>query len=371
MTRPVVQINTMSGWYGGEYQVLKLVEGLTRRGRSTVLLANGAGALYRKARAAGLPAVPLPPIVCRRWCPGGRFVIRHLLSGRRPILFHAHDSRALRLAPRPDSAADAPVVLGRRVPSPFRGSVFSQRRYEPDRVAAIIAVSHAVKRILVASGIPDGQVSVVPSGTDLRLLDAAVPDVSLAGFAHGRVRVGGVGELTKKKNWAMLVRVAAELKRRGCRLIWFVAGDGPERRALLDLARRCGVEDDVRLLGFREDIESFVKGLDILLHVSRAEGTPGAVRMAMLAGVPVVAVNTPGTVETLGGCGIAVGLDDDPAAASAVESLARDTALRSRMAEEAMASSRGRFDIDATVEATEVVYDDVLRRQEAADLEGR
>ena len=371
MTRPVVQINTMSGWYGGEYQVLKLVEGLTRRGCSTLLLANGAGALFRKARAAGLPVLPLPPIVCRRWRPGGSLVVRHLLSGRAPLLYHAHDSRALRLAPRPAGAASAPVVLARRVPSPFRGSVLSKWRYGSERVAAIVAVSHAVKRVLVASGIPDRQVYVVPSGTDLQLLDAAVPDLSLTAVAKGRVRVGGVGELTKKKNWAMLIRVAAELKRRGCHLSWFIAGDGPERRALLDLARRLGVDEDVLLLGFREDIESFVKGLDILLHVSRAEGTPGAVRMAMLAGVPVVAVNTAGTLETLGGCGIAVSLDDDEAAAAAVERLARDGALRARMADEAMASSHGRFDIEATVAGTQAVYEDVLRSAGASRQERR
>lgn len=369
MTRPVVQINTMSGWYGGEYQVLKLVEGLTRRGCSTLLLANGAGALFRKARAANLPVLPLPPIVCRRWCPGGSLVVRHLLSGRTPLLFHAHDSRALRLAPRPTGAAGVPVVLARRVPSPFRGSVLSRWRYE--RVAAIVAVSHAVKRVLVESGIPDRQVHVVPSGTDRQLLDAAVPDLSLMAAAKGRMRVGGVGELTKKKNWVMLIRVAAELKRRGCHLSWFIAGDGPEHQALLDLARRLGVDDDVLLIGFREDIESFVKGLDILLHVSRAEGTPGAVRMAMLAGVPVVAVNTAGTLETLGGCGIAVGLDDDQAAASAVEGLARDGALRARLAGEAMVSSRERFDIGVTVAGTQAVYDDVLRRAEASRQERR
>jgi len=358
--RPVVQINTNADWYGGEYQVLKLVEGLSALGYQTILLANAAGALFRRTRDAGLPVLPLPPLVCRKWCPAGRTVVRRLLAGCTPALFHAHDSRALTLTPGTMGGAPVPVVLARRVSSPLRTNPVSRRRYSPDRVAAVVAVSEAVKDVLVSGGVPERLISVVPSGIDIRQLDAALPDRSIAGLAGGRRCIGGAGELTRKKNWAMLVRVAAETKRRGLDLAWFVAGDGPERSRLEDLARRMGVGDDVRLIGFRDDVESYTKGLDILLHTSRAEGTPGAVRMAMLAGVPVVAVNTRGTLDALGGCGLTVDLDDDRAAAAAIERVIRDDALRARLAAQASASARARFDIGATVTGTIKVYEAVL-----------
>jgi glycosyltransferase involved in cell wall biosynthesis len=360
MTRRIVQINTKSDWYGGEYQVLKLVEGLSALGYHTILLANGAGALFRRARDARLPVVALPPLVCQRWCPAGRMVVRHLLAESSPALFHAHDSRALTLTPRATGRAPVPVVLARRVASPFRVSPVSRWRYDAHRLAAIVAVSETVRHVLVGSGVPESQIHVVPSGTDIRLLDAAIPDRALAEFAGGRLCVGGVGELTRKKNWAMLIRVAAEAKRRGLDLRWFVAGDGPERARLERLARRLGVAGEVRLMGFREDVESYTKALDILLHTSRAEGTPGAVRMAMLAGVPVVAVNSRGTLEALGGCGLTVGLDDDRAAADAIERLVRDNALRAGLAAQASTAARARFDIRAMVAGTVKVYEAVL-----------
>jgi glycosyltransferase involved in cell wall biosynthesis len=360
LTRPIVQINTKSDWYGGEYQVLKLLEGLRALGCHTILLANEAGALFRRARDARLPVVALPPLVCRRWFPAGRVVVRRLLADCSPALFHAHDSRALTLTPRSTGRAPVPVVLSRRVPSPFRVSPGSRWRYDTRRLAAIVAVSEAVQHVLVGSGVPESQIHVVPSGTDIRLLDAAMPDRSLAGLAGGRLCIGGVGELTRKKNWAMLIRVASEAKSRGLDLRWFVAGEGPERARLERLARRLGVASEVRLMGFRDDVESYTKGLDILLHTSRAEGTPGAVRMAMLAGVPVVAVKTRGTLEALGGHGLTVGLDDDSGAADAIERLVRDDALRAELAAQASAAARARFDIAAMVAGTVKVYEAVL-----------
>ena len=80
----------------------------------------------------------------------------------------------------------------------------------------------------------------------------------------------------------------------------------------------------------------------------------------MLAGVPVVAVGTRGTIETMGGCGLTVGLDDDRAAADAIERLVRDDALRSRIAAQASARARARFDIGAMVSGTVGVYELVL-----------
>jgi glycosyltransferase involved in cell wall biosynthesis len=82
--------------------------------------------------------------------------------------------------------------------------------------------------------------------------------------------------------------------------------------------------------------------------------------MAMLAGVPVVAVNARGTLETLGGCGLTIGLDDDVAAADALERLARDGSLRARLAAEASATARARFDIGEMVAGTVRVYEGVL-----------
>jgi glycosyltransferase involved in cell wall biosynthesis len=361
MTGTVVQINTMPGWYGGEYQVFELVRGLASRGCDTVLLARGDGQLFVRAMRAGLPVLPIPPVLCRRGVPFGGTIVRRLLRGRSPVLYHAHDSRALQIAPGRAGHRDVPVVLSRRVPSPFRGGPVARRRYSPDRVARIIAVSAYVRDVLVRSGVPASQVVVVASGTDEGRVATAEPMPLLVERAGGRFRIGGVGELTHKKNWAMLVHTAAELKRRGLDLAWFIAGDGPERGPLVSLARELGVDDAVSLLGFVDDIEAFVKGLDVLLHASRAEGTPGAVRMAMLAGVPVVAAATGGTIETLAGHGLTMALDDVHGAADAIERLVKDAELRAALADAARTHARAQFGIDVMVDRTLGVYRDVLR----------
>ena len=91
------------------------------------------------------------------------------------------------------------------------------------------------------------------------------------------------------------------------------------------------------------------------------EGASVTVREAMVLGVPVVAADTPGVVESLGGHGW-VFEGDDPAAARrevlAVLNAPEKTRVVTAAARE---SALRRFSIRHTVEGTLAVYDAVVR----------
>lgn len=73
-----------------------------------------------------------------------------------------------------------------------------------------------------------------------------------------------------------------------------VAGDGPEREALEQLAQSSGVADRVHWLGRLDDVAGFYPALDALAVPSRTEAHGLVATEAMACGIPVVAARVGG-----------------------------------------------------------------------------
>lgn len=69
---------------------------------------------------------------------------------------------------------------------------------------------------------------------------------------------------------------------------------------LKSLASDLNLGEQLRVLGWTEDISGLLRAADILLHSSRSEGMPNAVIEGMAAGLPVVATDIPGIREAVG-----------------------------------------------------------------------
>jgi glycosyltransferase involved in cell wall biosynthesis len=102
-----------------------------------------------------------------------------------------------------------------------------------------------------------------------------------------------------------------------------VAGEGPERAALLDLARREGVADRLHLLGWRSDTASLLAAADLLVCPSRHEPLGNVVIEAWSARRPVVAAAADGPRELIadGGDGVLVALEDPQVLAHGIVSV--------------------------------------------------
>jgi glycosyltransferase involved in cell wall biosynthesis len=141
---------------GGQWQVLRLIDGLAAAGIESTLLARESSPLYTEARKHGWRVEPLGL--------GRAFrMVRH------HDLVHAHDARCHTLGallPR------IPLVVARRVAF----AVGSRWKY--GRARRYIAVSEFVKRVLVEGGVPPERISVVYDGVPV--LDVAQGDRVLA-----------------------------------------------------------------------------------------------------------------------------------------------------------------------------------------------
>jgi glycosyltransferase involved in cell wall biosynthesis len=105
------------------------------------------------------------------------------------------------------------------------------------------------------------------------------------------------GNLTRAKNHRFLIEVLAEAKRAGRSFTLDVFGEGLCRKDLLQQARSLGLEEQVRLHGFRPDVRRFLPGYRAYVHASYVDAQPLAIIEAMAAGLPVVAGDIGGISE--------------------------------------------------------------------------
>jgi glycosyltransferase involved in cell wall biosynthesis len=78
-----------------------------------------------------------------------------------------------------------------------------------------------------------------------------------------------------------------------------VFGDGPLRTSLQRQIVEQGLQGDVVIAGFRNDLDRLLSWFDLLVLPSFTEGMPNVVLEAMAAGVPVVATAVGGTPEAV------------------------------------------------------------------------
>lgn len=129
-----------------------------------------------------------------------------------------------------------------------------------------------------------------------------------------------VGRLTRAKNYPLLLRAFAKLRKTvPARLM--ILGEGEQRNTLEDLARDLEIHTAVAMPGFVSNPFAYMARASVLTLSSSWEGLPGVLIQAMACGCPVVSTDCPnGPREILrdGRYGRLVPLDDPDALAEAM-----------------------------------------------------
>lgn len=205
-----------------------------------------------------------------------------------------------------------------------------------------------------------GQVAFMPgTGTDT---DRFCPDRSrrqearqVMGVKEGEYCLVTAARLDREKNCQTVLRAMEELGDIPCQYV--ICGEGPWRPFLEREVRRRGLEDRVRLMGFRADMDFLLQGADLFLFPSLREGLGMAALEAMACGLPVVAADSRGTREYIrqGENGFLCSGRQPREFAEAVRELWQREDLRSDMGREARRMSL-RFSRQRAGEKMEEIY---------------
>jgi glycosyltransferase involved in cell wall biosynthesis len=344
MQRPLRILHTEAamGLGGQEIYIFRHMIAMRARGHDVSLLCQPGARLGALAQANGF--------IVHRLRMGG---LLRLLRGidRVAALVRSHHFDVVNTTSRRDALiaaagarlARAPLVVrSRHLMSP----VNSLLTYTglPHRV---LTVSRFVKQQLVARGIQEGRIGVVPPiaippqwqgvrGPDpwQCLQDTRARVRAELGFVAGDVVVGCVAVLRRPKGHMDLLHAIAPLCHAHPSLHLVVIGDGePVMTELRTASQRLGLQRQVHLLGHRSDAQRLMAGLDVFALATHKEAAGTVFLEAAFVGVPIVATRVGGVPEMVreGSNALLVEPGDPAALTMALQRLVEQPGLRRQM----------------------------------------
>ncbi|CAH8768223.1 glycosyltransferase family 1 protein [Paenibacillus dendritiformis] len=149
------------------------------------------------------------------------------------------------------------------------------------------------------------------------------------GIGESAFVLGHVGRFQHQKNHAYLIEVYAKARPMLNDSVLLLAGDGPLRDELQRQTERLKLENSVRFLGVRSDIDRLLQALDLFVFPSRHEGLPLTLVEAQGAGLPcIISDNVTREVDLGLGLIQSLSLKDQQAWVERVLEAARDGASR-------------------------------------------
>lgn len=280
---------------------------------------------------------------------GGRVVVN---GGNCPWpdvnwVHYVHHAHAAEARAGPLASARALIVRRREL---------ARERQALARAKCVIVNSKRTRAVVLAiGGVREDRVHVVYYGTDPEVFRPEDDPTRRAATRRAlgcpvdgplAVFVGGLGD--RRKGFDVVFDAYAAAAQQGeagdlPRLL--VIGRGAESAAWERRIAAAGLAEQIRLIGFREDVPEIVRSADLLVAPTRYEAYGLAVHEALCCGVPALVTKTAGVAERYP-AGLASLLLDDPPTPDD---------LRVKMA----AWAAGRADIAAAVHA---LSDDLRRR---------
>ena len=109
----------------------------------------------------------------------------------------------------------------------------------------------------------------------------------------GVTRLLSIGRFTVAKNFANVPDICRRIRETGIAIRWYLIGYGGEEDLIRERISEAGMEQDVRILGKKENPYPYLKACDVYVQPSRFEGNSVSVREAQILGKPVVVTAYP------------------------------------------------------------------------------
>lgn len=366
MTLKILHIDTEKGFRGGEQQVVNLMEGLQKPGGFEQ------AALVRKDQKFGEVlkekgfqvfetdrSKPLPVV--------GVGDLQNLAKSFSPDIVHAHTGNSHTLAYRAYRKT-YPIIVTRRVDFPIKQNFLSQNKYL-HKCMHYIAISRAIKEILVAGGVNESKIDVIPSGIDpMRLMkDGEFPNSvdrktwrEKWNATDETFVFGMVGSYVDHKDPLNLIHAGSVLKNNHPDIDFRIAliGDGKLRETLEQKTKEFHLEENVFLTGWQDDVAAPMSGLDVFVMPSKLEGLCTSLIDAQAVGLPCVATRAGGIPDVItdGENGLLVDKKDPNELAQKMIQLAEDKDLQKKLAAKGRENVQAKFTIESMTEAYAELY---------------
>ena len=135
------------------------------------------------------------------------------------------------------------------------------------------------------------KMSCVPNLTSAAVIRARSGEFIPPEYHKDQWNLLSIGRLNRQKGFDFAIQAASRMKTMGYRFQWFIIGTGELREMLERQIAGAGVQEQVILLGARENPYPYIRGCDLLVQPSRYEGKSVVLDEAKILGKPVLAAN--------------------------------------------------------------------------------
>ena len=227
----------------------------------------------------------------------------------------------------------------------------------------ILAVSEAVRRVLINEGISPRDIITIQNGIDTKIWhrDKGTPILKKElGIPDEAILIGTVARIAFQKDLPTFYKVA-NMVREKYPQSWFVIvgdGEGDELERAKRQALDSGVENFVFFTGHRNDLLDIYASFDLFLMTSVSEGLPNTVLEAMAMQVPVISTAVDGVPELVlhGETGYLSEMKDVRGLADSIGKLIHDKELRYKFAKAAELRVMNHFSFQNRVVKMEELY---------------
>jgi len=361
---------------GTERQTIQLTRLLHESGRYRVHLAcgNPNGPLREEAERLGIgeiPSFPLTSFYDRNFVVQLRRLSRYLRE-REIDIIHTHDFYSNIFGMAAASLARVPArVASKRETTGMRTARQSfVQRGAFGLAHAVVVNSEAVRRQLVAEGIPSKKITTVYNALNLnpmRPSNGSSREETLASFAlpaHRSLRfITIVANLRHEvKDHRTFLRAAWLVRQAVPDARFVIAGEGPLEQPMREVAAELGLGSDVFFIGPCERVAELLRVSDVCVLSSTAEGFSNSILEYMAAARPVVATDVGGAREAIidGQTGYIVPVGDEHAMASSIVDLLHNPEKAGAMGILGQELVARKFSCGARLQRTEELYERLL-----------
>jgi glycosyltransferase involved in cell wall biosynthesis len=238
------------------------------------------------------------------------------------------------------------------------------------RVDKIITVSDSVRHDVIKTNwnMEPSKVTTVKNCLELDTIDnikISKRDARLRlGVSEGELVFGTVGRLVPTKGQSYLIDAFHRVQKKipNSRLV--IVGDGLLFKKLDEQAKKLDISSRVLFTGYREDVLELIRGLDVFVLPSLAEGLSIALLEAMASSLPVIAADVGGIPEVFGNshCGrLVMSREVDSLFAAMLEIGMLDDDRKKALGKEGRNRIEKEFTADVMLKHIEGVYKSLLQ----------
>ncbi|MBN1331409.1 glycosyltransferase family 4 protein [Candidatus Dojkabacteria bacterium] len=352
-----------AGFSGGPIQLLKLLEGLNKKGYELVVI-SPSGFLSKKAKKLGIKHFEFE---FKRGIGNVRKLRKFLkaeIEKNPRVILHAQGVKAGSFLKMLNSRFRQILVYTEHnwtkdytLPQNWRrGYQLANLRRMSRFTTWTVCVSKAVQDFLLRKKITSKETSsVIYNGVEF---DKIMPRKSWEPIA-----VGTIASLHRRKGILFLLEAIAKFgENNSNKIILKVVGEGPEEDFLKQHAVDLKVNFDVQWLGVREDLKDFWSGINIYVQPSLDESFGMATAEAMGYEIPVIATTAGALPEIVQDGGLLVEPGNSGELAKAIENIASNKGIREENIERARKRVKKLFSVSRMVGEYERLYANLLNR---------